>query len=534
MNENIAGRLAELPGFLSGHMTLSLAALLCGLAISLPLGIAVVDKPRAREASLTVASIIQTIPGLALLALMVPLLGGLIGFWPAFIALVLYSVLPVLRNTITGIREVDPALIEAGRGMGMTPRQILTQVQLPLAAPVIIAGVRTATVWVVGIATLSTPVGAPSLGDYIFMGLQTRNNVAILFGCVFAAVLAVSLDQLIRLIERAVAKGSKRMAGAAAGALGVLVVLALLTPMLTPSKGPVVTPKAAQTAQTDSGAPPTEDFGPVVIGGKPFTEQYVLTSLLEQTLAGAGLEVDKRTNLGSTVLFDALKANELDVYVDYSGTVWATVMQRKGSGKPESVLIEMSHELKSKHDVTTLGALGFENAYALAMTEAQANKLGIVQIGDLTAHAPKMKVGGDYEFFGRTEWKQVTALYGLGFEKQVSLDSTFMYGAVDKGEVDVISSYSTDGRVAAFKLRVLKDPKQAFPPYDAVILLSPRATRNRALVEALEPLVRAISDDDMRWANKLVDVDKKSPDAAATALRELLERRRAVQREPSP
>ena len=215
MTSNLADRFAELPQLLAGHLLLSVSALVVGIAISVPLGIAATRHPRLRGPALTLAGLIQTVPSMALLALMVPLLGGMIGFVPAFIALTLYSMLPVLRNTVTGILEIDPAMTEAARGVGMTDRQSLWWVELPLAAPIIIAGIRTATVWVVGMATLSTPVGAPSLGNYIFLGLQTRNWVAVLFGCFFAAGLAIVLDQLIRLLEYAARLRSPRLAWAA-------------------------------------------------------------------------------------------------------------------------------------------------------------------------------------------------------------------------------------------------------------------------------------------------------------------------------
>ncbi|MCA9413083.1 MAG: ABC transporter permease, partial [Candidatus Omnitrophica bacterium] len=198
--ENLREQLELLPGYLGHHLLLTLVALGVGISISLPLSIFVTHVRTLRGPVLATASVIQTIPSLALLALMVPLLSR-IGFLPAALALILYSMLPVIRNTVTGIEGIDPDLMEAGRGLGMTQNQILFKVQLPLALPVIIAGVRTATVWVVGITTLSTPVGATSLGNYIFSGLQTQNYEAVMVGCVAAAALAIVLDLLIRAIE---------------------------------------------------------------------------------------------------------------------------------------------------------------------------------------------------------------------------------------------------------------------------------------------------------------------------------------------
>ena len=218
MNEQIAAALRVLPEYLGQHVILSAAALALGLGISLPLAIAASRSAPLRWPVLAFASIVQTIPSLALLALFYPLLLALsalslrafghgfsaLGFLPSLLALTLYSMLPIIRNGVAGIVNLDPAIIEAARGVGMTDRQRLLRIELPLAAPVLMAGVRTAAVWVIGAATLSTPVGQTSLGNYIFSGLQVENWVSVLFGCVAAAVLALVTDQLLGFMETGV------------------------------------------------------------------------------------------------------------------------------------------------------------------------------------------------------------------------------------------------------------------------------------------------------------------------------------------
>src|ERR1700723_589077 len=193
--------LAHLPDYLGNHVRVSVSALALGLAISLPLAIASRNAPVMRGVLLGLASIVQTVPGLALLALFYPLLLALaslslawfgvgfsaFGFLPAVLALALYSMLPVLRNTITGLRGVDPAILEAAQGVGMTPNQSLTSVELPLGLPVMMAGIRTAAGWGIGTANPSTPIGQTSLGNYIFARLPTQNWVFVLFGCLSAA-----------------------------------------------------------------------------------------------------------------------------------------------------------------------------------------------------------------------------------------------------------------------------------------------------------------------------------------------------------
>ena len=487
-------QLRLLPDYLGHHLVLTLVALLSGIAVCLPLAILITRVKSLQWPVLTFASIAQTIPGLALLALMVPLLGQ-IGFLPAFIALLLYSMLPILRNTVTGILGVAPEILEAAQGLGMTSRQRLLQVELPLAAPVIIAGIRTATVWVVGSATLSTPVGATSLGNYIFSGLQTQNSTAVLVGCVAAATLAIVLDQLIRLAELAVASRSRAKGWLAAAGL-LCVLLATVALQIPSAKGSVT----------------------VVIGAKPFTEQYILAEALTQRLNQVGLSTSSRSSMGSMILFDALTAGHVDCYVDYSGTVWANVMKRKDLPPRADLLEQMKTWLQREHQVLVLGALGFENNYALAVPRLKAEALQLASVQDLSRHAPQMTIGSDFEFFVRPEWKALREAYRLDFREQRTFDPSLMYAAAREGVVDVISAYTTDGRIIDYDLAVLADPLQALPPYDAVLLLSPTAARSVELVNTLKVFIGTIDDQAMRTANKLVDIDGESPAKAARFL----------------
>lgn len=525
---NIAEQMRALPANLSQHLMISIVALLAGVAISLPLGTFVAERARWRYPVLTVVGVIQTVPSLALLALMVPVLVGVgaltsrfagvelssLGFWPAVIALTLYSMLPMVRNTVTGLLGVDAAVLEAARGMGMTSWQRLWTVQAPLALPVILAGVRTATVWVVGVATLSTPVGQASLGNFIFAGLQTRNWVMVLVGCIAAAVLAIVLDLLIGGLEQAAARRSRRLAVVCSGLLAVFLIGGLAAPSLVAGR------PGSRGGELSAGAAVTRIQRPIRIGAKTFTEQYILATLIEARLEAAGFETTRLDSLGSTVVFDALADGGLDVYVDYSGTIWANHLGRTGPATREAVLDELSWWLARQHGIRLLGTLGFENAYALAMRRQQAADLGVASIDQLEPHAPAMRIGGDYEFFSRPEWRDVRLGYNLAFREEVTYDSTFMYSAVAQGDVDVISAFSSDGRIAAFDLVTLTDPRQAIPPYDAILLLGDEAAGDEALTEALRPLLSAIPIDVMRQANHLVDrdTDKRSIGEAAAWL----------------
>ena len=497
--------LGHLPDYLGNHVRVSVTALTLGLAVSLPLAIIARHRPVMRGALLGLASIVQTVPGLALLALFYPLLLALaalslswfgfsfsaFGFLPAVLALALYSMLPVLRNTITGLQGVDAAVLEAAQGVGMTPRQSLFTVELPLALPVMMAGIRTSAVWVIGTATLSTPIGQTSLGNYIFAGLQTQNWVFVLFGCLAAAVLALAVDQLLALIENGLRHRSRLRA--IFGGVGIAaLVAATLVPTLVGSQANYV------------------------VGAKTFTEQYVLSALIAQRLQAAGLSASSREGLGSNVVFDALASNDIDVYVDYSGTLWANQFQHNDIRPREVLLAELKTTL-AKQNITLLGELGFENAYALMMPRKRAEQLGIRTIADLASRATSMSMAADYEFFSRPEWAGLRKAYGLSFRAQRQMQPDFMYAAAASGEVDVIAGYTSDGLIAKYDLVVLGDVRHAIPPYDAIVLLAPKRAGDQALRAALQPLIGKINISVMRAANlRAAGNDAaSSPDAVA-------------------
>ena len=507
--------LSHLPDYLGNHVRVSVTALALGLLVSLPLAIAARNRPLMRGALLGLASIVQTVPGLALLALFYPLLLALaalslswfgfefsaFGFLPAVLALALYSMLPVLRNTITGLNGVEPAILEAAQGVGMTPGQSLFQVELPLALPVMMAGIRTAAVWVIGTATLSTPIGQTSLGNYIFAGLQTQNWVFVLFGCLAAAVLALGIDQLLALIEIGIRNRSRVRV-----MLGGAGIAALIAATLAPSM-----------ARAPSA---------YIVGAKTFAEQYVLAALMAQRLRAAGRTASSREGLGSNVIFDALASNDIDVYVDYSGTLWANQFHHSDVLPRQQLLDQLKTTLAQRH-ITLLGELGFANAYALVMPRKRAEALGIHSIADLASHAPTMSMAADYEFFSRPEWTGLQRAYGLSFRAQRQMQPDFMYAAVASGEVDVIAGYTSDGLIAKYDLVVLDDPRHAIPPYDAIVLLAPKRAADSALRGALQPLLGAIDISAMREANLRAagNDSTSSPDAVARWLWEKIGKR---------
>ncbi|ATY33284.1 glycine betaine ABC transporter substrate-binding protein [Sphingomonas psychrotolerans] len=493
---------SRVPELLAQHLLLAFSALLLGLVVSLPLAVLSSRNRSVARVALGFASLVQTIPSLALLALFYPILlwlsalvgGGIpaLGFLPSLLALSLYALLPILRNGVTGLANIDPAVIEAADGMGMTRNQKLWLVEAPLVAPVLMAGIRTAAVWTIGAATLSTTVGQPSLGDLIFAGLQTQNWTLVLAGCVAAAVLALAVDALLGLAERGIARRKRGLTWASLATLAIAAMVAL-APAWPAARGTVT------------------------VGAKGFSEQYILARLIGHRLEAAGYQVRYREGLGSAVAFGALTTGDIDIYVDYSGTIWTNQMQRADVPPRAAIVAGVAKWAKATHGVTLLGSLGFENAYAFAMRGDDAKRRGITSLSDLALQARDLDFATDIEFLERPEWAAVRRAYGLSFKSARPYQPTFMYRALASGEADVIPAFSSDGRIAADRLTILQDPKGAIPGYDAILLLAPKRAGDARFQAALRPLIGAIPVEKMREANYLVDrdADKKSPDEAA-------------------
>lgn len=491
----------------AAHIVLSASAIGLGMLVALPLAVWASRSANVSRFALGFASLVQTIPALALLALFFPILLSLrvvfgeglptLGFLPALLALALYALLPILRNAVTAQANLDPGVLEAADGVGMTSWQKLTLVEAPLSAPFVMAGIRTASVWTIGAATLATTIGQPSLGDPIFAGLQTQNWALVLAGCIASAGLALVVDALLGMVERGFANRNRWQYGAGIAA----VALGLTGALIYQSGG--------------------DDEDTIIIASKQFSEQYILAQLIGSQLEAAGYSVEYRDGLGSAVVHSAVASSSIDISVDYTGTIWTNELERTDNPGREVMYDTIAEWERENTGVRVLGRLGFENAYAFAMREDRAAELGVTSLEQLVRFGPSLTVGGDPEFFERPEWIAVRDAYGLRFGETRNFSPTFMYNALRSGEADVISAYTSDGRIAADRLVVLEDPRGALPSYDAMLMLSPRIAEDEDIARVLEPLIGAISVEQMREANFAVDREgegKLSPADAAAEL----------------
>jgi len=488
----------ELRMLIAQHLVLVLAATAAAVAVGVPVGILLTRRPRLARVTLAAAGIMQTIPSLALFGFLIPLpLVGGIGARTAIVALIVYALLPILRNTYAGIRQVDPAVVEAATAMGMTSGQRLRMVEIPLALPVILAGVRIATVVSVGTATIAAAIGAGGLGTYVFRGLATMDTRLILAGAIPAALLAVIADGLLALVERS------RRPARAAGILAGLAIAFLLWAAIAGQAG------AAGRR--------------VVVVSKNFTEQVLLGEIVAGAIERAGLPVDRRLNLGGTALcHQALLAGEADVYVEYTGTALTDILKEPTRSDPREVL-NIVHGRYGALGLAVGAPLGFNNTFALVMRRPQAEGLGVRRISDLKPHAATIRLGLFGEFLEREDGLPgLVEAYGLRFRPPPrEMDLGLIYQALLAGQVDLVVGSATDGLIAAHDLLVLEDDRRYFPPYDAVIIARADAMdRDPALRGALAGLEGRIDAAAMRRMNLAVDGDHRSP---ADVAREFLD-----------
>lgn len=487
----------ELLTRLGEHIALVVLSTSVAVAIGVPLGIIAARRPALGRPLVALANLAQTIPSLALFGFLIPLplIGG-IGARTALVALTLYAVLPIVRTTMAGIQGVDQAVRESAVAMGMTPRQVLAQVELPLALPSMAAGVRVATVTGVGTATIASAVGAGGLGDYIFRGLAMVDARIILLGAVPAALLALTADALLAAASRALdpRRGSRRARWIAA---------AVAASVLTLGVGWSVRGAAP-------GSSPR-----IVVGSKNFTEQIVLGEIVAQAIerAGGG-PVERRLNLGGTLVCDAaLRRGDIDLYVEYTGTALTAIFD-EAPLRDRADVFERVRARYAEVGASLLPRLGFNNTFAILVTDEAAAAHGLTRISDLTRVAPMWRAGFGYEFLERPDgFPGLARTYGLTLrEAPRVMDLNLIYRALDSGEIDVTAGDATSGLIEALGLSVLDDDRQYFPPYDAAPVARAEALRRHpAIAAAAARLAGRITEEDMRRMNHAVDGLKQDP-----------------------
>jgi osmoprotectant transport system permease protein len=508
---------AEVAALIFEHLFLVGVSIGIALLIGVPLGILLTRKPALSKPILGFANIMQTVPSLALFGFLIPvnlivfdvrIVGG-IGARTAIVALALYALLPIIRNTFTGIRGVDPAVREAGRGMGMTDRQLLLQVELPLALGVIIAGVRVATVICVGTATIAAAIDAGGLGRYIFRGLRANDNVLILAGAIPAALIALIADLFLGFLERAI-----RSRGAASQ------VRKLFWPALATALMLIVFGTANFLRDHSAGR--------IAVGSKDFTEQIILGELLAQAMeAKTGLHVERRFDLGGNLAHEAMIAGEIDVYVEYTGTALLALLKRPPIKDPAEVYRQVKSSYAKQFNSEWTEPLGFNNTFAILVRGDEARRHNLKTISDAARMSSQWRAGFGQDFMSRPDgYAGFVKTYGLNFKEVREMDLSLTYRALAEKQVDLIAGNSTDGLINRYGLVQLEDDLHYFPPYDAVPVVRQSALQNHPeLREVLEQLGGILNVEEMRKLNYAVDGEHRQ---ATEVVREFLIHKRIL------
>lgn len=488
--ETLAARKEEFIQAVVEHIQLSLLSLLIAILLAIPLAILLTNYKKVAEAVLQITGIFQTIPSLALLGLLIPIIG--IGTPPAVVALVIYALFPILQNTYTGLTEIDPSLEEAAEAFGMTKREKLVKFELQLALPYIISGIRTATVMIIGTATLAALIGAGGLGSFILLGIDRNNVYLILIGAISSAVLAVLFNYGIHLLEKATVK---RIVTA------FMVLLALLIGSF------VYTHQEAEQKE-------------ITIAGKLGAEPDIIINMYKELIENnSDIHVNLKTNFGKTsFLFNALKSGEIDVYPEFTGTVLETFLKdnKNTSNDPREVYEYARDQIKQQENMDYLEPMRYQNTYAVAVKRSFAEENGLKTIEDLKKVESQLKAGFTLEFIDRDDgYKGLQKLYELNVEVK-SMEPSLRYQAINNGDVNVVDAYSTDSELKQYDLVILKDNKQLFPPYQGAPLLKAETLKKYPeLKDLLEPLVGKITEEEMSDMNYQVNVEQKDPATVA-------------------
>jgi len=471
---------------LGQHLLLSVISLAIAIVIALPLAIWVIPRPKTANVFLQLASVLQTIPSLALLGMLIPLVG--IGSVPAVISLVVYALLPIFQNTYTGLTEIDPSLEEAATAFGMTRWEKLHKVELLLAFPMILSGIRTALVMIIGTATLAALIGAGGLGTFILLGINRNNNTMTLIGALASALLAIVLSLALRGVKRIKIKPLLITLAIVVVGCGGFGIYRLVRPQ------------------------PVE----ITIAGKLGSEPEILINMYRDLIEADNdnVKVTLKPNFGQTsFLFSALKSKQITLYPEFTGTVLESLVKKptKTATNANEIYQQAKTALQKQDDLTYLAPLKYNNTYALVVKRSFANKYDVRSISDLAKVEGQINAGFDLEFLDRTDgYKGIQQRYGLSFKTQ-SMSADLRYEALQRDKVNVTDGYSTDSQIRQYDLVVLKDDRHLFPTYQgAPLLRTATAKAHPEIVRSLNRLQGKISAADMQEMNYQVNVKRKS------------------------
>ncbi len=485
------------------HIELSFAAVSIIVVVGVGTGIALLHFKRIRNLVLGVVNFLYTIPSIAMFGLFIPLIG--IGFVNALVVLVIYGLLPMIRNTYTGLSEVDAKLLDAAKGMGATPMQIFVRVRWPLAFPTVLSGFRTMVVMTIALAGLASFIGAGGLGQAIYRGINTNNSSLILAGSISVALLALVTDILIGSFENSV-KNKYRQKHKFRYWLNYSVLMVIVL----------------SVAYALFSMPGNSVKKEIVVASKPTAEQYILGEIIAQIIENkTDIPVKRMFGVGggTSNIQPAMLSGEIDVYPEYTGTAWLFVLKNPQINNPDSLYSALKKAYKEQFGFTWACRLGFNNTFTMAMPEYLAKQENIKTFSELAAKSKDFAFGAEFDFFEREDgFAGLSKVYPFNFKEQVELDVNLKFQSLENNTVDVINAFSTDSRIRQMNLRVLRDDKDFFPSYQAGIVVRNKTLQQYPeLVEIFDGLSGKMTDEKMQELNYEVEIEKKTPEEVAAS-----------------
>ncbi|MBU3191914.1 ABC transporter permease subunit [Clostridium bowmanii] len=512
----VVSRQSEIINLTLQHIELTVFAVVLAIIVGIPLGILISRYKKMSGPVIGFANLIQAVPSLALLGFLIPILG--IGSTPAILMVFLYSLLPIIKNTYTGLMNINPDVIESSKGMGMTNKQVLKLVQLPLAFPVIMTGIRISAVTAVGLMTIAAFIGAGGLGYMVFSGVQTVDNNMILAGAIPACLLALLMDSVVEKIERGVTPPGIRKAD------GTIKLSKRKKYKFSKTKK-IIAGSLAVILVASGIYMATQKKDTIVVGCYNSSEQIILGNMLATLIEkNTDIKVETHLNLGGSGLaYSALKSGEIDMYPEYTGMSLVGIMKQKPINDPEKAYSVVSDYYVKNYGITWLKPFGFNDSYTLSVRQDTAKKYNLETISDLAKVGDQLKLGATLEFCNRADgYPGLTKVYNLKFKSDSAIDGGLRYSALANKKVDAIDAFMTEGLLKSYKLKVLKDDKHFFPNYDAVPIVNSKTLKKHPeLKDLINKLGGKIDNKQMIELN--YKVDKLGEEPAKVAEEFLLE-----------
>lgn len=473
------------------HLMISLMAILIAILLGGIVGILISEYQGSARPVLGTINFLYTIPSISMLGFLIPFSG--IGNATAVIVLTIYALLPMVRNTHTGIMNIDKNLLEAAKGMGSTRMQMLFRIKLPLALPVILSGIRSMVTMTIALAGIASFIGAGGLGVAIYRGITTNNAAITMAGSLLIALLALVMDGILGAVEKRITRWHTK------GKKLPLFIGAIL-----------LCGAAAAAICGNLGRKET-----LHIATKPMTEQYVLGEMLDLMIeqdTGLNVEITPGVGGGTSNIQPAMETGEFDLYPEYTGTGWNMVLKNEDI-YTEDLFEEMQTEYSENLNMQWIGMYGFNNTYGLAVRKEIAEQYDLNTYSDLKKIAGQLVFGAEYDFFEREDgYDALCSTYGLNFKKTMDLDIGLKYQAINEGQIDIMNIFTTDGQLSVSDIKVLEDDKQFYPSYKCGNVIRSGVIEEHPELEVVfEKLTNILSDEKMAQMNYEVETKGKEP-----------------------